>query len=390
MIDEWTGWRGPRRDAVSASVPRTLPDVPRILWMQPLRGPGLGGVAATRKLVVIGDRGLGDVSDVFHCYSADDGKLLWSIQYPALGKLDYGNTPRATPLIHNNRVYLLGGFGDLHCVELATGNIVWKRNIRIDFGARHELVWGYCSSPLIVDGKLIVNPGAEQASVVALDPQTGKTLWQTPGGPPGYASFIVGRFGGVRQIVGYDKESLGGWNLTTGKRLWKLRPRHPGDFNVPTPVQAGDRLLVATENNGARLYAFAKGGRILAKPIAVNENLAPDMATPLVVNGKAYCVWEKLHCLDLEDGLKTLWTGADDSFGLYGAIVGNKSRILVFGDGGTMVLLDTTRERFRVVSRLEVFQGYTAEYYSHPALVGDRLYLRGPTSLVCLSLETTP
>jgi hypothetical protein len=349
----------------------------------------LGGVAATKKFVVVGDRDPADVMDVFHCYAAGDGELLWSVRYPSLGKLDYGNTPRATPLIHGGRVYLFGAFGDLHCVELASGRIVWKRNLRLEFGARHRLVWGYCSSPLIADGKLIVNPGAPQASVAALDPLTGKVLWQTPGRPPGFSSFIVGTFGGVRQVVGYDKDSLGGWNLATGKRLWKISPRRAGDFNVPTPVQAGDRLFVATENNGARLFGFSPGGRIIPEPIAVNEDLAPDIATPLIVNGKVYCVWQELHCLDLTDGLKAKWTAEDESFGPYAAMIGSESRILIFGNGGAMVLIDARSDKFQVVSRLEVFAGQRAEYYSHPALVGDRLYLRGPKSLVCLPLPAS-
>ena len=70
------------------------------------------------------------------------------------------NTPRATPLIDRDRVYLLGDFGHLHAVELSTGKALWKKNIRTEFKAADRLVWGVCSSPLLVDGKLSSIPVA--------------------------------------------------------------------------------------------------------------------------------------------------------------------------------------------------------------------------------------
>jgi hypothetical protein len=70
--------------------------------------------------------------------------------------------------------------------------------------------------------KLIVNPGGDKASLVALDRRTGRVVWAAPGEPAAYASFILGEFGGRRQIVGYDRTSVGGWDVATGERLWRL------------------------------------------------------------------------------------------------------------------------------------------------------------------------
>ena len=370
-----------------ATLPRSLPAKPRVIWEQKLAGPGLGGIAATADYVVLGDRDLGNVQDVFRAYDAATGIPLWTVRYPAAGQLDYGNTPRATPLVDGDRVYLLGAFGDLHCVRLATGELLWRKNLRDEFGVRTRLIWGTCSSPLLVDGKLIVNPGAPDASLVALDPVTGKRLWQTPGGAAAYGSLIAGRFGGVLQIVGHDRETLGGWDARNGKRLWTLKPPLAGDFNVPTPVRVGEQLVVTSENNGTRLYRFQPGGRIDPQPVALNEDLAPDMSTPVVLGHRLFCVWGGLFCLDVQQGLKQLWLGDDDAFSDYAAVIGGGDRLLVIGVGGRLVLVDAASDPFRVVSRLRVFNDGEYEVYAHPALVGTRLFLRGESALACVDLS---
>lgn len=77
---------------------------------------------------------------------------------------------------------------------------------------------------------------------------------QTPGGGPLYSSLIRMDVNGKGQLVGYDATSLCGWDFATGKKLWQLTPPRPGDFNVPTPVALGSRLLASSENSGTRLY----------------------------------------------------------------------------------------------------------------------------------------
>jgi outer membrane protein assembly factor BamB/ABC-type phosphate/phosphonate transport system substrate-binding protein len=386
----WSGWRGPNRDCRVAWLPNELPEEPHIVWQQELHRPGLGGIAATHEHVVLGDRDIGNAFDEFRCYAARDGTLLWTVSYPASGQLDYDNTPRATPLIYEDRVYLYGAFGHLTCAELATGKIVWQMNLLQMFDGDPELVWGTCSSPLVVDDKLIVNPGGEDASLVALDLESGMQLWQSPGDRHAYSSFIVATLGGVRQLVGYDRTTLGGWDPATGDRLWTLKPPHHGDFNVPTPVAVDGRLFVATENNGARLYEFDREGRIVAQPVAEFDELAPDVSSPAVVGNRLYCVWNDLYCLDLDDGLEPIWIGEDRAFCDSSPLFVTEDHLLAVGRGGELLLVDTSTDDFRLVSRLPLFNDKEVkqtELLSHPALVGSRLYLRGEKALVCVDLN---
>lgn len=317
--------------------------------------------------------------------NAETGAPIWTFRYPAIGNLDYGNSPRATPLIHADHVFLFGAFGHLHCVERASGKVTWATNLRDQFGATDELKWGTSASPLIVDGKLIVNPGAEDASLVALDPATGKVIWQTPGGPAAFSSFIVGVFGGKRQIVGYDKRTLGGWDIATGKRLWSLTPPNPNDFNVPTPIALNGKLLVTSENNGTRIYDFNRNGTIIEKPIAEHGDLACDTHTPVLVGRRLFGVWNGMYCLDVQNGLKELWFGRDPAFFKYAALIASPDRLMAISLKGELILIDPLPAKFNVLSRMSLFVGDNG-VYAHPALVGTRLYVRGSAEVVCVEL----
>lgn len=385
-VIDWPGWRGPKNDGRVAWLPDKLPAKPKILWEKRLTAKTLGGVAATRDFVLFSDRELLDTADVFYCVDANTGNDLWSHTYPAPGNLDYGNAPRATPLIHGDLVFLASAFGHLFCAELKTGKILWEKELRDEFKATDERKWGMCSNPLLVDGKLIVNPGGRDASLVALDPKTGKILWKTPGKAASYGSFIAGTFGGKRQIVGHDIDSLGGWDVTTGKRLWEVVPARRGDFNVPTPIQVGEHLLVTTENNGTRLFRFKEQGVIDREPIAVNKQLAPDTHSPVVVGSRVFGIHHRLLCLDLKEKLKPIWTSDDSAFQRYASIIASEDRLLVTTLEGELLLLDTRAANLRELGRWRLFAEEQAGY-AHPALVGSRLYLRGNMSMVCIELN---
>jgi len=251
----WPDWRGPGRDGHVPRLPTRLPATAKFVWKKAAMNGGLAGLSISAERLILAERDFGEAHDVYRCLNAENGELLWQVGFPARGKLDYGQSPRATPVIHEGKAYLLGAFGGLRCVNLADGKVIWERHLPREFRVRLP-TWGMCSTPLLVGDLLIVNPGATNASLAALDCLTGRTRWTASGLPAAYSSFICGEFGTRRQIVGYDRYSLGGWDVQTGKRLWQLVPPTEGDFNVPTPVAVDGGVLVSTENNGKRFYRF--------------------------------------------------------------------------------------------------------------------------------------
>jgi outer membrane protein assembly factor BamB len=298
--------------------------------------------------------------------------------------MDYGNAPRATPLVAGNRVFLLGAFGHLHCVNLESGTVLWKRQLAEEF-ATEPPIWGYCASPTLVDGLLIVNPGAKDASIVALDPATGKTVWQTPGDPAAYAAFTVIDQVMPRQVVGFDANSIGGWEVASGRRLWTLTAEHTGDFNVPSAVAIGRRLLLASENNGARIHGWDDSGRPHPSPLGTNEDMTPDTCTPVLIGGRIFAAGlGALVCLDAGDRLQTIWRHEEDAFDSHSSLIAGNDRVLVLTTYGELILLDAGADRFQPVSRVKLTPA--TETWSHPAIVPGRLYLRTQTEILCLGI----
>jgi outer membrane protein assembly factor BamB len=187
--------------------------------------------------------------------------------------------------------------------------------------------------------------------------------------------------------VGYDQHSLGGWDVKTGKRLWQLVPHTEGDFNVPTPIAVNGGVIVATENNGTRFYRFDEAGLIIPTPAADYQDLSPDTVTPVVTGGRVFGAHLGLHCLDVQKGLNRVWHHDDNALGDYATLIADEERVLVITLGGELILMDAKSDNGDIISRLRVFED-DVEVYSHPALVGTRLYMRGGSSVVCLDLGT--
>ena len=392
----WTGWRGPERTGLAGWLPDCLPETPAIVWSRPLTRGGLGGVAATRSHVVFGDRDDADERDVFRCFDAETGDTIWEVEYDAPGDLDYGNSPRATPLIHNGRVILLGAMGDLRCVKLTTGETLWKRHLVRDFTVPKAAVsaWGYCYSPIIANDRLVVSPGAPDAAVVALDPVTGVELWRTPGRPAGYGSFVTAVFGGRRHVIGFDAESLGGWDVSTGRRIWEWRPPVGGGFNVPTPVLLPGkptRVLVSNETDGTLLFTINQDGSLPAEPSDSSEDLSAEMSTPVAIGRHVIGIQDRLVALDAGDSLRTLTTLEEPSLATYAAVIAGPAHVLTIGNGGQLALYDIADGGCSLNSTTTVLPASqesdaVCPVYSHPAIVGTRLYIRGSNDLVCVDL----
>lgn len=329
--------------------------------------------------------------DYWRCFDAADGRPLWVYDYPNAQQMESGAGPRAAPLIHGGKVFCLNAWGELFCLRMADGRAAWKKHLAKDF--RQETpTWGYTASPLIADGKLLVTPGGTGGPVAALAPETGELLWTGAGRGLNYASLVVNTLGGVEQVVGYDEKTAGAWDPKTGRRLWTLEVEHASGYIVPSPVEVHGRLLLTSDQQGARLFPFGPAGVIEKQPTALNEDVAPDVCTPTVWGETVLCASAGLVLLDASRAsskglLKTLWVNDAEECvkGICHAIV-SQDRALVMCEDGQLLLLAADRASCRILDRSKLCD----RTWVHPALAGGRFYVRDRNKLYCYEMPVEP
>ena len=236
-----------------------------------------------------------------YCLDRKTGKVLWK-QTAAIGVPKIKRHPKSThanPTPATDGRHLVVSFGSegLYGYDLK-GKLLWKKDLGIlDAGyfLAPSAQWGYASSPVIHNGRVIVLADVQKDSfLAAFDVDTGRELWRTPRkdvptfGTPG----IAPRPEGGWQVVVNGWKHIGGYDLATGKELWRLSGG--GDIPTPTPVY-GEGLVVVTSHHGSL-------GPIYAIRAEANGDLSVDragiawqqdsggnyMQTPLLHEGLAY------------------------------------------------------------------------------------------------------
>ncbi len=370
----WNGFGGPNGNHLSAAVPQHLADV-SLVWKQPLNAMVYSGVVTDQERVYVMDHELGQ-RDIVRCYEALTGNLLWEQDWANPNTdMDWGSCARATPLLHNNRLYALGALGSLVCLNAETGDVLWQKDLQKDFGGVLPL-WGYSASPVIVDGRLLVGPGGEEHSVVALDPATGRTLWSRPGAEANYGTFAAPKVDGRVQIVGYDQDDAFGLVLETGQEIWRKElPPNPG-YVVSTPAFAGDQLLLGTS---VSTFATPLGatGELPGSWPAMARSLRLGNNSPVVTNGLVLGVHKRgLTALDAE-GLGVKWSIPEITCQDFAGIIANGDRALVLTDAGALYHISVAPDEGKILSQFAV----TGHTLCAPAIYKNRLHIRDDNTL---------
>jgi len=272
--DDWPQWRGPARDGQSAEtglLQKWPEGGPPLAWKADGIGAGYSSVAVVEgRIFTMGD--LADGQYVF-ALAEDGGKLHWKTRVGPIHD-DKRPGPRSTPTVDGKHLYVVTTEGDVVCLAVANGEVVWRRSMTQDFGgylmkAMGSYDWKFSESPLVDGDRVVVTPGHIEALLVALNKETGEEIWRTQGrriGPrgadgAGYASAVVSNAAGVRQYVQLVGRGLVGVDAKTGTMLWGYNSVASDIANITTPVVRGDRIFsTAGYGTGAGLVEIRHEG----------------------------------------------------------------------------------------------------------------------------------
>jgi outer membrane protein assembly factor BamB len=395
---DWPQWRGPQRDGTSQEtglLDHWPEEGPKLLWQVNDIGDGYSTPAvAGDRLYVLTNNGIED--EFVRAYSIADGTEIWTTR---IGKVGNPNqqppyaASRSTPTVDGDRLYVLSSDGDIACLDATSGEIRWTKNVRTEFGGKPG-AWAYAESPLIDGDVLICSPGGPDATMVALDKQTGNVIWKCAvpeGDDAAYASAIIVDAAGRKQYVQFLSKGVVGVDADTGDFLWRYDGTGRGPANAPTPVASANLVYSAAGRVGGGLVELKHSGDgVIAEEVYMERGLPNSMGGAVLIDGDLYGTSQQgLVCADFKSG-EVKWQ--DASIG-QASLSFADGRLFLHGYNNEVALVEATPDGYREAGRFtlpdppEHTRGRMEGAWAYPVVAGGRLVIRDKDTMWCYDVS---
>jgi len=397
VTHDWAAFLGPTHNAVSTEtkLSRTLP--PPLVWEFPKGTSYASPAIAAGRLMFL--HRVGD-EEVVECLDSETGSGRWQFKYGTVfeDRYGYNNGPRASPVIDGDRTFTMGAEGKLHCFDIASGKVVWKRDIRTEYKVPQDF-FGTASTPLVEGKLLIVNVGAPGGPcVVGLEKTSGKEVWRAgKEWGPSYASPVPAVVHAQRRVFvfagGESDPPTGGLmciDPASGKVDFSFpwRSRSYESVNASCPVVFDNKVFISA--------SYRAGGALLEvrpdftyKVLWTTQEFALHFNTPIYRDGFLYGFDGRnepdasLACIDVSTG-KVVWReirewnetlgGRQQPVSIYrGSLLAVDGSFLCLGELGHLLWMDLTPKGYKEISRAWLFPG--RESWSLPVLSRGLLYV---------------
>ena len=378
----WPQWRGPNRDGISKEtglLKQWPAEGPPLVWKASGAGRGYSSFSVVNgKLYTMGVRGNREFVIAFDVAT---GKEAWATAHGGAFHNDRGDGPRGTPTVDGERIYSLGGNGDLSCLDAATGKIVWTKNILKEFGASN-IQWGISESPLVIGNKVLVNAGGPGASIVALNKADGSVIWKSQSDEAGYSSAMPLQVNGGTQVVFFTAARAVGLDLNDGRLLWEYRRPANDTANVATPIVKANRVFISSDYG-------AGGGVVEIKPdnkaqeIWFTKDMRNHHSSSVLVGDYLYGFSSAILTAIKFDTGEIAWR--DRSVGK-GSLVYADGNLYCFSENGVVGLVEATPTGYKEKGRFRIPQD-SLPTWTHPVVAGGRLYLRDQDTIYAFDIR---
>jgi outer membrane protein assembly factor BamB len=351
------------------------------LWKQPIGVGYASFVIAGNVAYTIEQR---RNQEVVAAYNMDNGRELWTQGWNAEFKETMGGDgPRATPTWDADKIYALGATGEFRCLDAKTGKVIWGKNILSDNGASN-LDWGMAAAPLIVDDKVIVQPGGTSGkSFVAYNKNTGAVVWRSQNDRQAYVSPMLVTLAGKRQILATTANRIVGLNPDDGALLWDYPWDTSQGINCSQPIPVDQNRFFASAGYGkgaALVEVRDEGGKLRARKVWENTNMKNKFNSSVIQNGYAYGLDEGiLTCVDLATGDRK-WKGG--RYG-YGQVIFASDHLIVISEQGELALVKASPDKYEEVTKFQAIEGKT---WNYPAIANGKLLVRNGNEMACYNI----
>jgi len=437
LAADWPQLRGQNRDgkSVDTGLLKEWPnDGPPLAWKIDKLGGGYSAPSiADGRIFGMSNRG---EDEIVWALSETDGKELWVTrlgpafaQRPSQGR----EGPACTPTVDGERLYVEGLGGNVACLQVRDGKIIWQRSLTNDFGGSVPR-WSYRESPLVDGDKVICTPGGAEATMAALDKLTGKMIWKAkvPDSPAGdseapgdssggrggfggrrggfggrrggfgggsgaaYSSAITIDFDGQRQYVQLTGKALIGVAASDGKFLWRYdKPANRMGIICSTPIYH-DGMVFASSAYGAGgglvKLSMDADGSVKAEEVYATTEMQNHHGGMILLDGYLYGAsggneGGALVCLDFKTG-KVLWDQRE-SVGrrAKGSVALADGRLYYRMEDGTVVLIEPNPKQYAECGRFDQPDRSAQPAWPYPVIANGKLYIRDQDVLLCYDVK---
>jgi outer membrane protein assembly factor BamB len=388
---DWPQWRGPNRDGVlpSFSSPLSWPAALKLKWKNTVGSGHSSPIVANGKAYLFSRQG---ENETISCFALDSGKLIWRKDYPAPYEMNFaasahGKGPKSTPVVPRGRLYTFGISGIISCFDAETGVLVWRKEFSKQF-AKTSPLYGVAMSPLVESNMLVAHVGGHtQGALVALDVQTGNTIWSWQGDGPGQSSPVVAEFFGTKQIVTQTQNYCVGIAAVTGHLLWRMPFTTDYDQNIVTPVVYKDMVIFSGLDKGTMAVKVIKQGDTWStKEVWRTPEISMYMNSPVLSGellfGLSHQRRGQFFSVDARTGA-TLWK-SEGRQGENAAIISAGDVLFLLATSGELIVAKSSAKGFEPLAKYTVSD---SETWAHPVVLAKQILIKDAEALALWSLE---
>lgn len=366
--DEWPCFRGPNADGISKETkwnPAGLQGGAKIAWKANV-GKGYSGFAVKDNLAyTMGNK---DGKDVVVCLKVADGSVVWSRSYDCRSGGGGFPGPRGTPAISGKLIYTLSTEGDVLCLDLATGNIKWQKNVITEFKA-NNIQWGLSGSPLVVGNMVILNAGD---CGIALNKENGLFIWANTPGTGGYATPVAFKNRGEDAVAIFGMRTIAAVGMKSGRKLWSFPWETGCNVNAADPIVAAGRMFISSGyDHGCALLDITGAEPKAAWSSKVMRN---HFSSCILIKDHIYGIDGNagngvLKCIEMATGNEK-W---NKNLG-FGSLTAANDKLIVLNEKGSLFISEAVTTGYKEISNAPGVLGQTC--WTAPVLCGGRIFCR--------------
>ncbi len=372
---DWAGFRGSTGDGTFIGKTK-LTESDRcglkIAWNKKIASGYSGIAVAGGYAVTMFSDGKNDVVAAFDTKS---GKEAWRYDLAEYYKGHDGSHdgPISTPLIADGKVFALDARGRFAAIDLKTGKEVWKTHL-VEDHACAKPHYGFGTSPIFLDGVVVVQMNSEKAAVSGFDPKTGKLLWSSGADGTNYQSPIQYAWNGATRILAACNKSLFAIDASNGDIIWEQEHAGEGARGLMslTAVPAGaDRLFLAYKDDSSSLLQLIREEQgVSSNHVWEDKSIRNSYNVPVYLDGHVYAFSSRfLTCVDVETG-KPKWKARKPGDGFLILVDGH---LVIITKEGSLHIVKATPEKYEEIARVDVFDDLA---WCHPSYSDGAIYVR--------------